>query len=123
MVYGLQTTYYQFPTNHYLYQNNFMHQYDTVVAALDDLKKRGYTLDFNIAFDQLICNDTCLNPSQFEITEVHRFEGDTNPSDEEVVYAVESREGDIKGVLHSAFGTYADDIAPDMLRKLSMHTK
>ncbi len=102
-----------------------MHQYDTVVAALNDLKQRGYTLDFNIAFDQLICNDndTCLNPSQFEITEVHRFEGDTNPSDEEVVYAVESKEGNIKGVLHSAFGTYADDIAPDMLRKLSMHTK
>ncbi|RYF88187.1 MAG: phosphoribosylpyrophosphate synthetase [Chitinophagaceae bacterium] len=101
-----------------------MQQYDTVVEALNDLKKRGFALDFNIAFDQLICHDnnTCLNPSQFEITEVHRFEGDTNPSDEEVIYAVESKEGNIKGVLHSAFGTYADDVSPDLLRKLSMHT-
>lgn len=100
-----------------------MHQYDTVTAALDDLKKRGYTLDFNIAFDKLTCrqNDTCLNPSQFEITEVHRFEGDTNPSDEEVVYAVESRDGNLKGVIHSAFGTYADSVSTDMLRKLSMN--
>lgn len=101
-----------------------MHQYDTVVEALNDLKKRGYDLDFNIAFDKLTClqNDTCLNPSQFEITEVHRFEGDTNPSDEEVVYAVESKEGNTKGVLHSAFGTYADAVSAEMLRKLSMHT-
>ena len=100
-----------------------MHQYDTVVAALNDLKKRGYTLDFNIAFDKLICaqDETCLNPSQFEITEVHRFEGDTNPSDEEVVYAVESKEGGQKGVIHSAFGTYADSVSTDMLRKLSMN--
>lgn len=100
-----------------------MYQYDTVVAALNDLKKRGYTLDFNIAFDKLTCrqNDTCLNPSQFEITEVHRFEGDTNPSDEEVIYAVEAKEGGLKGVLHSAFGTYADSVSSDMIRKLSMH--
>ena len=101
-----------------------MHQYDTVVAALNGLKERGYILDFNIAFDKLMCQQTeeCFNPSQFEITEVHRFEGDSNPSDEEVVYAVESKEGTNKGVLHSAFGTYADSISNDMLRKLSMHT-
>jgi hypothetical protein len=101
-----------------------MHQYDTVVAALNDLKQRGYTLDFNIAFDKLICrdNDSCLNPAQFEITEVHRFEGNTDPSDEEVVYAIESKEGDLKGVIHSAFGTYADAVSTEMLRKLSMHT-
>lgn len=101
-----------------------MHQYDTVVGALNGLKSRGYTLDFNIAFDKLTCrdNDTCLNPAQFEITEVHRFEGYTNPSDEEVVYAVESKEGNLKGVIHSAFGTYADAVSTDMLRKLSMHT-
>ncbi|RYY50708.1 MAG: phosphoribosylpyrophosphate synthetase [Chitinophagaceae bacterium] len=100
-----------------------MHQYDTVVAALNGLKERGYTLDFNIAFDKLTCrqNDTCLNPGQFEITEVHRFEGFTNPSDEDVVYAVEAKEGSLKGVIHSAFGTYADPVATDMLRKLSMN--
>ena len=101
-----------------------MHQYDTVVAALNDLKQRGFTLDFNIAFDKLICrqNDACLNPSQFEITEVYRFEGDTNPGDEEVVYAVASKEGSLRGVIHSAYGTYADSISTEMLRKLSMHT-
>ncbi|MEO6404640.1 MAG: phosphoribosylpyrophosphate synthetase [Ferruginibacter sp.] len=100
-----------------------MYNYDTVVAAINDLKKRGYTLDFNLAFDKLTCNDNdiCLNPNDFEITEMYRFEGETNPSDEDVVYAVESKDHNIKGVVTSAFGLYADNISTDMIRKLSMH--
>lgn len=101
-----------------------MYQYDTVVAAINGLKERGYNLDFNIAFDKLICvqNDYCLNPGEFEITEVHRFEGDTNPSDEDVVYGVTSKDGKMKGIVTSAFGTYADSISSDMIKKLTMHT-
>lgn len=100
-----------------------MYQYDTVVSAINGLKERGYTLDFNIAFDKIICvqNEMCLNPSQFEITEVHRFEGDTNPSDEDVVYGVESKEGNMKGIITSAYGIYADAVSTDMIRKLTMH--
>ncbi|MBC7535129.1 MAG: phosphoribosylpyrophosphate synthetase [Ferruginibacter sp.] len=100
-----------------------MFTYDTVVAALDGLKERGYTLDFNLAFDKLICheNSMCLNPLEFEITEVHRFEGDTNPSDEDVVYAVESKDGKIKGSISGAFGMYADSVSNEMVQKLAMH--
>src|SRR6218665_2946620 len=99
-----------------------MYQYDTVVAALNGLKQRGYTLDFNIAFDKLICNDNnaCLNPSEFEITEVHRFEGATNPSDEDIVYAVESKDGRIKGNLHTAYGTYYEEVSTELMKKLTM---
>lgn len=101
-----------------------MYQYDTVVSALDGLKKRGYVLDFNIDFDKIKClqNDQTLEPSQFEITEVYRFEGDTNPSDEDVVYAVESTDGQLKGVITSAFGLYADGISTEMISKLKMHS-
>ena len=83
-----------------------MENYETVVAALNGLKAKGYSLDFNIAFDKIICNDTdiCLNPHEFEITEVHRFEGDTNPDDEDIVYAIESKDGTIKGTMSSAYG-------------------
>ena len=100
-----------------------MESYDTVVAALNGLKARGYTLNFNLAFDKVICaeNDNCLNPHEFEIVEVHRFEGNTNPSDEDVVYAIESKDGVIKGVMTSAYGMYADGVSADMIQKLSMH--
>lgn len=101
-----------------------MENYDTVVAALEGLKAKGYTLDFNISFDNIKCDEQniCLNPSEFEITEVHRFEGDTNPSDEDVVYAVESKDGKTKGTISSAFGMYADGLSNDMIQKLSLHS-
>jgi len=99
-----------------------MHTYDTVVDAINGLKQRGYKIDFNIAFDKLICSENkhCLNPSEFEITETYRFEGNTNPSDEDVVYAVESKDGNLKGIVTSAFGMYADSASTEMLKKLSV---
>ncbi len=100
-----------------------MYSYDTVVAALNGLKARGYILNFNVAFDKLMCleNGTCLNPHEFEIVEVYRFEGNSNPADQDVVYAIESKAGNIKGVITSAFGLYADDASAEMISKLSMH--
>lgn len=100
-----------------------MESYDTVVGALNGLKEKGYTTNFNIAFDKIICSEkkNILNPDEFEITEVYRFEGDTNPGDEDVVYAIESKKGNIKGVLNGAYGMYADAASTEMLRKLTIH--
>ena len=100
-----------------------MKYYDTLVYELEGLKERGYTVNFNIAFDKLMCADNkiCLNPDEFDIVEVHRFEGDSNPDDEDVVYAVESKDGLIKGIITSAFGMYADSASTEMLKKLSIH--
>ncbi len=97
--------------------------YDTVTEALIDLKKRNYSIDFNIAFDKIICsnNELCLTIEEFEIVEIYRFEGDTNPSDEDIVYAVESRDGTIKGTLTSAYGMYAESVSTQMIKKLSIH--
>ena len=102
-----------------------MENYDTVSSALNTLKERGFTTDFNIAFDKIICNETnvCLNPHEFEITEVYRFEGESNPSDEAVVYTVESGDKNMKGVLVSAYGPYADVMSDEMIKKLSIHRR
>ena len=100
-----------------------MENYETVVAALNGLQSRGFTIDFNLAFDQLICSNQQihLQPSAFEITEVYRFEGATNPDDEDIVYAIVSKDGKIKGTLTSAFGLYAESISTEMLEKLKFH--
>lgn len=104
-------------------KNIFMADYTTVSNTLNSLKQRGFTRDFNIAFDKLICSETedHLNPGDFEITEVYRFEGESNPSDEAVVYVVESKDGNMKGTLVNAFGTYADTLSDEMIQKLSLY--
>ena len=103
-----------------------MKSYDTVTEAVKGLKERGYTIDFNIAFDKLICSENkhCLKPDEFEIVEVHRYEGNSDPGDEEVVYAIESKHGH-KGIVVDAFGLYADDVSSEMIEKLKVnhHTK
>jgi hypothetical protein len=99
-----------------------MYTYDTVTEAVGDLKRRGYTIDFNLAFDRIVCNETPVNlsPDEFEIVEVHRYEGNSDPGDEEVVYAIESKHGH-KGILVDAFGLYADEVSSEMLEKLKIN--
>ncbi len=100
-----------------------MESYETVTEALSDLKRRGFTTDFNLAFDNIKCRETgvCLSPAEFEITEHYRFEGDTNPSDEEVVYAITSKDGKIRGTMVNAFGIYSEQIEDALMRKLQVH--
>jgi len=96
--------------------------YDTVSQAVNGLKQRGYVIDFNLEFDCISCRQTpiSLMPSEFEITEVHRFEGNSDPADEAVVYAIESKHWH-KGVLVNGFGVSSDAVSDEMIKKLSVH--
>ncbi len=98
-----------------------MYTYDTVSQAVNGLKERGYSIDFNLEYDCIVCHKTpvSLLPNEFEITEVYRFEGNTDPADEAVVYAIESKHGQ-KGVLVNGFGPSADSISSDMIQKLTV---
>ena len=98
-----------------------MTTYDTVSEAANDLKKRGYTLDFNLEADHIICPEATVSlaPSEFEITEVYRFEGNSDPGDEAVVYAIESKHGQ-KGILVDGFGISADSVSGEMIEKLKI---
>jgi len=97
--------------------------YDTVSEATNDLLKRGYTTDFKILVEEdcLVCNksSTQLSPDEFKIDEVHRFEGDTDPADEMILYAISSSKHDIKGVVINAYGAYADSATSEIIALLN----
>ena len=94
--------------------------YETLSQAVEGLKGRGYTHDFTRKRDHLYCEteDKRVNPTEFEIEEAHRFEGMTNPDDNSVVYAING--AGMKGILIDAYGVYAEDITPEMAKKLSV---
>lgn len=99
-----------------------MKNYETVTEAVNDLSKRGYTHDFNLGEDCLVCGETLsLSPEEFEIDEVYRFEGMTDPGDEMIVYAISSRKGAEKGVLVNGYGLYADKESSVIMKKLRIH--
>lgn len=94
-----------------------MEKFDTLVEAMADLRKRGYTDDYNLHPDGVQCEQKGLNlgPDEFHVDEVHRFEGMTDPDDSSVLFAISSKHGD-KGVLVDAYGSYAS-LSPTMIEK------
>jgi hypothetical protein len=56
-------------------------------------------------------------PDDFEVTEVYRFEGMTDPDDQSVLYALESKDG-IKGTLVNGYGLYSDGATDELIAKL-----
>lgn len=99
-----------------------MPSYDTVSQAITELKKRGFSTDFNLEENCIVCHLEKFDPDDFEITEVYRFEGDTDPADESVVYAIESKTG-MKGVLVNGYGIYSEPMSDKMIKKLSIIKK
>lgn len=101
------------------------YSYDTVSEAVNDLIKRGYTTDFNIHTEQecLVCTNTSaqLSPDEFEIDETYRFEGDTDPGDEMIVFAISSIKNEMKGVLINAYGMYSDSATSKIVERLQKH--
>ena len=96
-----------------------MYSYDTVSEAVNGLKTRGFELDFNLKENCLVCHAGQFDVNDFEIVEVYRFEGNSDPSDEAVVYAIESITG-MKGVLVNGYGISADTMSSEMAKKLSL---
>lgn len=98
------------------------HNYDTVTEAVNHLAKRGYTTDFEIMTEQecLVCHQssTHLSPEEFQIDEIYRFEGDTDPGDEMIVYAISSEKHQIKGVVINAYGLYSDPLVYKIVERL-----
>jgi hypothetical protein len=92
----------------------------TLSATLKELKGKGYTEDFNLKRDCLDCRGGKLKifPSEFQIDQYFRFEGQTDPADAAILYAISSKKYNVKGVLVNAYGVYSDAVTDEMLSKL-----
>jgi hypothetical protein len=91
-----------------------MYHYATVSKALDQLNEKGFTCDFNLNSDEIK-----KNPEKFEIVHVYRYEGESDPGDEAVVYGIKSSSGK-KGVYVSGFSADSDAEASQILLELSI---
>ncbi len=97
--------------------------YGTLSQTMKALKEQGYTLDFNIGEECLICHasSTVLSPEEFEIDQVFRFEGDTNPDDQSILYAISSLDNNLKGLLVNGYGISAEMETNAIISKLNTH--
>ena len=99
-----------------------MKNYESMADALDDLRKRGYEADFETQSPCLYCSDLDLRliEEEFHVDEVYRFEEDSKPGSNAVVYAISSSSG-IKGTIVDELRTSASNISFEMATKLQYH--
>ncbi len=94
-----------------------MYHYATVSKALEELKEKGFTVDFNIQETKII-----NNPNDFEIVHIYRYEGESDPGDEATVFGIKSTAGE-KGVYVAGLSATADNSAAMVLNDLAIKGK
>lgn len=98
---------------------------DTLSEVINVLRGRGYTTDFNLEQNCLVCSEGRyrVNHDEFVIDKTYRFEGESNPDDEATLYAISSEKHGIKGILVNGAGIYTDEMADEMLAALDIKRK
>lgn len=96
--------------------------YVTLTEMLNELRKEGYVEDFNLQQNCLECgsNQIILSPNDFKVDKIFRFEGDSNPSDSSILYAISSEKYQLKGVLVNAYGIYSEPLTDALVKKLEI---
>lgn len=99
-----------------------MESFNTLLEAIQAYKEEGYTEDFNLQENCMVCSNGKykLKAGDFLIDKHYRFEDNTDPSDQSIIYAISSDKYDVKGILVNAYGIYSDDMASEMIEALSV---
>lgn len=98
--------------------------FGTLSETINGLIKVGYIHDFNIHEECIVCHqiNTVLSPDDFIIDKVYRFEGESNPEDESILYAISSTRLNLKGTLVNGYGISADEETSKLIEKLQTNT-
>jgi hypothetical protein len=99
-----------------------MREYSNLLEAIDGLRKEGYTEDFNLLQDCIVCRIRNFRAfhNEFVIDKFHRIEGDSDPTEQSIIYAISSDNNEIKGILINSYGLYSDPVNDEMLEKLKI---
>ena len=97
-----------------------MENYQNLVDAINSLIEQGYTEDFNLKQDCIECREGeyKIFHDEFHIDKSFRFDANTDPSDESILYAISSEKYQLKGILVNGYGISSEPLTNEMLEKL-----
>jgi len=92
---------------------------NTLAKSINKLYLEGYQEDFRVADGRLISVQTKKRYAhdQVHIVNFFRFEGASDPSDNSILYAIETNDG-AKGTLTDAYGPYADPDISKLIKQV-----
>lgn len=81
----------------------------TLVSCINSIQKQGYTSQFQAKSAGLLSLKTerVFQPGEVSIVHFFRFEGESDPSDSAILYAIETTNGE-KGTLVDGYGKESD---------------
>ena len=74
-------------------KEKIQYRYKSTAEALNELQELGYTIDYNIEKEKIKAN-----PTNYDITYIYRYEGNSDPDDESSVYGIINNKSNEKGV-------------------------
>jgi len=83
---------------------------NTLTGVSNKMMKQGYTDTLKVTNQGLYSTqkDTTYPPADIRIINFYRFEGQSDPGDNSILYVIETADG-VKGILVDAYGAYADE--------------
>ncbi|HNP32314.1 MAG TPA: hypothetical protein PKN96_03385 [Flavobacterium sp.] len=90
------------------------YHYASVLKALEELKAMDFVVDYNLQEEAIM-----RNPNNYTILHIYRYEGDSNPDDEAIVYGIKSHTGE-KGVFVAGFSPNSESEAAKVLYELTI---
>ena len=97
----------------------------TLSEVMNTLAGRGITKEFCMNENcemKLEGDEKNYNPSDLKIVKTYRFEGDSNPSDNAVLYVIEANDGNTGMIIDSygAESNYPGDKFDEFMREVSV---
>jgi hypothetical protein len=100
-------------------------QMNTLTACLEMLDKLGFSVQFKAVPEGLksIATKQVYKPQEIKIVNFYRFEGESDPDDNAILYAISTTAGE-KGTLIDIYGSNNDPLVSDFIRAVDdIHKK
>ena len=93
---------------------------ETVTEAVQQLQRLGYADDFRLDAAGITCAACATThvPERLELTHQFRFEGPSDPGDEEIVLGLRCPHCELHGIIVSAYGPSAEPELFELLARL-----
>lgn len=100
-------------------ENNEMPYMKSLAACLNKMITDGYKEDFKVNEEGLcwLQKNTIYNPNEVHIVNFFRFEGNSDPDDNAILYVIETDDG-AKGTLVDGYGIYADPQVEEFIKNV-----
>ena len=96
----------------------------SMVSCINSLTRKGYVTQFRATPAGLmsLTTEKIFQPHEIKVPQFYRFEGESNPSDNAILYAIEANDGE-KGTLVDGYGTTSDLHITRFMKNVPMEKK